>query len=236
MYLKAKKIIEELTGFTIYRKQTPWGLNLHKDIRHLTPGWLPEVIFDVGANVGQTAIAFHKEWSNASIFSFEPVKNTFAILKTATQGLPNVEVIPLALGSTPGESSIKLFSDSRLASLDHQVSLRAGIDYETIKISTVDEFCSSHSIEKISLLKIDTEGHDLEVLKGSTGLLEAGKINYILAEISAGTFPGKISVSDMNQFLRSYRMVCVGIYNQGFWQQPRLYYGNALFVSETILI
>lgn len=235
MYLKTKNLIESVTGFSVYRKNTPWGLNLYNDLKRLKPEWTPQIIFDVGANVGQTAVAFHKAWSNAKIFSFEPVQDTFAILKASTQHTPNVEAVPLALGSSSGEASIKLFSDSRLASLDHHVSLKPSTSCETIKISTVDEFCTLRSIEQINLLKIDTEGYDLEVLKGSVALLKAGKIDFVLTEISAISLPGKISLADIAAFLSVYEMICVGIYEQDFWRQAHLHYGNSLFIRKALL-
>lgn len=235
MYLKVKNFVEDLTGFSIYRTNTPWGHNIYNDLKRLKPDWSPQIIFDVGANVGQTAIAFHKAWPNAKIFSFEPVKDTFAILKTATQNLPNIEAVPMALGSSSGESSIKIFSDSRLASLDCNLSIRPSTNYETIKILTSDEFCTLHSIDSVSLLKIDTEGYDLEVLKGSINLLKNEKIDFVIAEIAANSCPGKISLAEMDNFLNDYEMICIGIYEQDFWQQVGLYYGNSLFVRKTLI-
>ncbi|WP_427160056.1 FkbM family methyltransferase [Aliinostoc sp. HNIBRCY26] len=235
MYLKVKNVIEDLTGFSFYRKNLPWGLNIYKDIKRLVPHWSPQVIFDVGANMGQTAVAFHDVWPNAQIFSFEPVQNTFNVLEKSVDKLPNVKAVPLALGSASGEATIKIFSNSRLASLDHEVSVRPAIKYEQIKISTVDEFCDLHSIDRVCFLKIDTEGHDLEVLKGSISYLKNSKIDFVLAEFSTTSMPGKVTITDIDELLRKYDMTCVGIYDQAFWKDANIYFGNVLFVREGLI-
>jgi FkbM family methyltransferase len=237
MYLKVKNIIEDLTGFYVYRKGTPWGTNLYNDISRLVPKWSPRLILDVGGNVGQTAFAFNKAWPNAKIFSFEPVKDTFAILKKSIQNINNVEAVPLALGSVSGEGTIKLFSDSQNASLDNRFALNPNTKHENIRISTVDDFCLLHSINEVDILKIDAEGYDLEVLKGSASLLKNGKIDFVFTEISTTSRPGKVSLSDMNDFLRKYNMSFVGFYDQAFSICPgaNFYYGNALFVREALL-
>lgn len=123
-YLKVKSIIENWTGFSIYRNNTPWGSVLLKDITRLIPEWSPQVIFDVGANIGQTATAFKKTYPDARILSFEPVKETFKILEKSIKDLSNVDAYNLGLGSVSGEAKIKIFSNPLLASLDHEVAVK----------------------------------------------------------------------------------------------------------------
>ena len=52
---------------------------------------------------------------------------------------------------------------------------------EIVNVVSIDSFCKKKNIDKIDLLKIDTEGHEAEVLKGATRMLKKN-IRYILIE------------------------------------------------------
>jgi hypothetical protein len=57
----------------------------------------PHVIFDIGANVGQTAMRYRAIFPNARIFSFEPVPETYKKLQTSFAGDKLVETIQVAV-------------------------------------------------------------------------------------------------------------------------------------------
>ena len=58
------------------------SLELEIDLQRLCVAEPVRCIFDVGANMGQSAARFAREFPSAQIYSFEPVKQTFAALKT----------------------------------------------------------------------------------------------------------------------------------------------------------
>ena len=47
-----------------------------------------------------------------------------------------------------------------------------------------DDFCANHGVSRIGLLKIDTEGHDVDVLAGFCGMLRDHRIEYVQIECS----------------------------------------------------
>ena len=59
-------------------------------------------------------------------------------------------------------------------------------DYEEIEVQTqqIDNFCKLNNIERIDLLKLDTDGTEYEILLGAEKLLSEGKIGLIYTEIS----------------------------------------------------
>ena len=59
-----------------------------------------------------------------------------------------------------------------------------GFSEINVQTQTLDNFCLSNKIENIDVLKIDTEGNDLNVLKGAKKLLSENKIKAIYTEIS----------------------------------------------------
>lgn len=70
------------------------------------------VIFDVGANVGQTAKQFSRFFPVASIHSFEPVAGTFDALRTNVQRLKNVTPHKLAIGAKEGKVRMEILPQS----------------------------------------------------------------------------------------------------------------------------
>jgi FkbM family methyltransferase len=142
-----------------------------------------ETIFDVGANVGQTANALLRFFPDAKIYCFEPIGASFKVLE-ANYGTRTV-CMQMALGATPGTMDVKLRSDSELN------SLRADFDRpgyyaggtETVKISTADLFCAERGVRTIDILKMDVQGWEIEVLRGASGLLGSNRIRYVYAEV-----------------------------------------------------
>jgi hypothetical protein len=68
-------LFEKLTGTRIYR-HVPHGADLFEDLRRSLPAFRVETVFDVGANVGQSATAYLRNFTGATIYCFEPVAAT----------------------------------------------------------------------------------------------------------------------------------------------------------------
>jgi FkbM family methyltransferase len=161
----------------------PIGCDLKIDIKYKIK--LPvNVLFDIGANTGQTVKRFKKDFPQAQIYSFEPVSDTFHQLKKNTKHLPKVQTFPLALGERNCQMEIKTYTgkQSLLNSLN-LVSMNQEGKSESITVNTGDHFCQQNQIDSIDLLKIDTEGYELQVLHGFAGMMDASKIKAIYCEV-----------------------------------------------------
>lgn len=134
---------------------------------HLFVGCFPKVIFDVGANIGATSLLFANSYPDAKIFAFEPEPDNFKLLCANLKEYPNVKVFPYALG---GRTETRKLSPS-----DDEYNLGGfsfhseGINKDEAKTQTVEvrnvaEVLIDLGIEKIDLMKVDTEGCEYEIL------------------------------------------------------------------------
>jgi FkbM family methyltransferase len=175
------------------------------------------VVFDVGANIGKYALELSKENGFIQkIYCFEPVTKTFEILRETTAGCSKIECVKVGFGSKESEVEIFIEKDgSGLNSLYDNNPLTTYNKTEKIKIETIDGFASAHNIGKIDFLKIDVEGHELEVLKGAHGMLKNQHIKMIQFEMGECNIASRTFFYDFYQILNKdynlYRILPTGL-------------------------
>lgn len=170
-----------------------WRLGDFPFTQHLKAVFLErdiEVVLDVGANVGQFAQLLRNPVGfKGPIISFEPVSSSFALLSSLAESDHNWSVFQSALGSTSGASTINVTAASEFSSL---LTPKIGNVFpewshverrEAVSVSRLDDFlCANHINPRRAYLKIDTQGFDLEVLKGAPITLNA--VEAIQIELS----------------------------------------------------
>jgi len=158
-----KQRIEKYTGVRLYRWSLPRGVDFAYDARHILVPEKVQVVFDVGANIGQSADRYRLTYPNARILCFEPVSTTFQELNRRVATWRQVETYHLAFGSTAGPKSIHINSDP-ISSVNSFVNAFDGDLKEVVQVQTLDEFCLKNSIDNVDLLKIDVEGFEYEII------------------------------------------------------------------------
>ena len=143
------------------------GVNLIKD--YLSAG---DIFIDVGANIGHLTLTGAKKVGNSGqVISIEPHPRTFKFLNKNIDlnGFKNVKTYNLAIGDKNGELC---FSDIR--SDDQNFITEDG----TVKvdIKRLDDLFFG---KKVDLLKIDTEGYELFVLKGAANILSKTELVHL---------------------------------------------------------
>lgn len=230
---KIKERIENLLGLQIIRTSH----HGHFDCFDINKsGCQISLVFDVGANIGQSAKKFEAAFPKAKIHCFEPVSATFEILEKNMDGHTNVTCHNIALGDSDGQATVYLKDVSFTSSLVKPNTPNTITGSERVEVRTVDEFVSQNKIERIDLLKIDTEGFDLIVLKGSQNILSAGKVPFVLVEV--GFQPGDtrhVLFDEVQSYLAPMGYEVFGIYDQHLeWSgEKRLRFANACFSNES---
>jgi len=177
-------------GYELVSQNKETSLNFH--LLNLIQLNQIDLVLDVGANRGQFAQSVRDSGFKGEIHSFEPIKAVFEQLQHASANDSKWHIHNYAMASEIGEGQINVTQASDLSSLlapnDYGARRfkKNKISYtESIKISTVDEFLNnglSDAKEKRIFLKTDTQGYDLEVIKGAHSSIK--QIRCLLSEIS----------------------------------------------------
>ena len=97
---------------------------------------------------------------------------------------------------------------------------------ETIELQTVDDYCSKRDVIKINYLKLDVEGHELEVLKGAKDALRGGRIEIIQFEYGGCNIDSRVLLKDIFDFVEGLPYLVCKILPENIQQIPR--YSQAL--------
>lgn len=227
------KSIFRLLGFEIHYVRKGVGVDAFADM-HMLAGTDRPVIFDVGANVGQTIGIMRERFARPVIHSFEPGRATFELLQRNTAGVPDLQLNNVALGAAPGTAT--LIENERT---DMSSMLEPGPDcwgeierrYD-VEVTTVDDYCARHGIRQIDVLKSDTQGFDLEVLRGADKMMTLGAVRMVYMEIIfSEMYQGSPRFDETFAFLADRGFRLVAFYD--FWyQRDRASWTDALFVHE----
>lgn len=159
------------------------------------------MIFDVGANIGEWAKMARSYQPKAEIHSFEPVPSVF---KTMVKNTIDYDVMPNPFGlSSACEIRDMLFSadNDRLTTPCLELQ-REQPEVVPLVMLGGDDYCRTRRIESIDFLKIDTEGHEFQVLKGFNHMLTAGKIAVIQFEYGYANVLTKDLLIDFYKLLK----------------------------------
>ena len=210
---------------------------LVESVKRTNPSFRPKLIFDVGANIGQSATYFLSQFPEAQIQCFEPVGTTFEALSRSLSSEPRVSLNRLALDRREHEARFLAVGQSAGNRILHDEEQAP--QAERVQAMRGDHFCEMKSIQNIDILKIDTEGNDLRVLVGFAAALQDKRIGYIQVECT--TSPDNhfhVQLENFMSFLNPFGYRLFGLFEftrQIYRTRQRLngvWFCNAVFVRE----
>lgn len=161
-----------------------------KRLAELIPPEPNGVIIDGGANNGLFSFHVAKRFPSTKIYAFEPYPLLVPILKKNLT-MSNVQLVHKALTKSDGEISLFVSDDSDQIGSTHRENVSIfGTIKDEIKVESIslNSFVKQENIEKISVLKLDVQGAELDILKGASEiipLIESLILEITLAEKSA---------------------------------------------------
>jgi len=160
---------------------------IHFLSHYLEPG---DTFIDIGANVGLFSLYASKiVGPRGSVVAFEPsgVTNQRLLENVGLNGLENVTVHKMGLSDKSAILELNISVNGYEAwntfvqSEDNKFSKK-----EQVPVKAFDAFCVEHSLDtdKISLIKLDVEGFEMNVLNGATGLLSKSNAPVFMVEFT----------------------------------------------------
>ena len=174
-----------------------------EDIQSLSPD--RPIIFDVGANLGQTIAELRTACPDAIIHAFEPGAAAFETLQRTWGGTSDVTLNNFALGSEEAKRSFNEMLQHDMSSFLPTGKHGWGLitNRREVSIKTVDGYCAANGIAQIDVLKCDTQGFDLEVLRGAQQMMARDAIRVVYVEINfAELYVGQAAADEIMSFLR----------------------------------
>lgn len=143
---------------------------------NMIKSFTPDIVLDIGANVGMYTLISHKYFPNTQYYSFEPTPN---VLKDLTENINfitkkhHIKVFDIALSSKTEKQNFYDFGKSSgrngIADTNIHREVKNLAELIQVKSETLDNIINTQ--DKTYLLKIDTEGHEFDVLQGAKDTL-----------------------------------------------------------------
>ena len=207
------------------------------NLRHLKNKYSLDVkkIIHVGAHNGQEVFEYNDVFSNVEMHLFEPQKKIFSHLSNNFGAEENINLYHFGLGSSNGFYEMYISdnngqSSSFLKPKYHLVEHPEVKFYEEslrFEIKVLDDLI----IENIDLLNIDTQGFEMEVLKGSINSLN-NDVKYLIIEINKKEhYHGCPMVKDIDNFLSKYGFIRTDTH---YWLDSHSW-GDAFYIKKNLI-
>lgn len=226
---------------TAKEAQRPLGQDPFSDMRRFIGAGYSPLIFDVGANVGQTIELCATHFETPVIHAFEPGNEPFGTLTQRYAHRRDIRLNNFALGRESGQhryfentessamNSLHAPGPECYAGSTRYCDVKAERD---VQIRTLDEYCAEHAIGRIDILKSDTQGHELEVLEGAAAMLRQGAIGMVFVEIIFHAMYEDMARPDqIMALLLDHGFELVSFYPMHYFENRKASWADALFIQ-----
>jgi FkbM family methyltransferase len=150
----------------VLRSHPGYAANLGRLAGHLCPFFDQNMMLDVGANIGDSAAIVRNASEDIRIICIEGSDEYYPYLERNTQQIGEVELIKAYVGEKDEEIEAQLNTGLGTLQIRHQPG-------SVLQIQTLDSLATIHrNIQKVNLIKTDTDGYDLRILRGGLNLIK----------------------------------------------------------------
>tara|TARA_Y100000588_G_scaffold389014_1_gene490672 strand:- start:1520 stop:2257 length:738 start_codon:yes stop_codon:yes gene_type:complete len=237
--MKPHHFIADLLGYKLVKKRNV-DRSLTQHLMHLLNRCRINCVIDVGANVGQYGSLLRGGGYGGRIVSFEPAEEPFSKLKKISEEDSNWLALQMGLSSKPESKVLHRMESSAFSSFHRPNEYGAKrfntvmkiLGTESVNVSTLTQVWSTIIAgipEPRVFLKMDTQGHDLEIFRGARNVL--GHVYGLQAEMSLKPiYQGTPNIIEMlTEFCRQ------GFEITGFYPLTREKDSHAIIESDCIL-
>jgi len=197
-----------------------------------------ESVVDVGANRGQFALICHKMFPQAKIYSFEPLEEPGQIFKEVFCNVPDVTLCPYAIGQERTTAIIHVTKDDDSSSMlpitkTQSIMFPGAAEKELRKVVVMplSQVLKDTVIPPASLLKIDVQGFELEVLKSSEDILD--RFSYLYIECSfIELYEGQALAPHIISWLEQRNFMLRSVHNLYYAENGMAVQGDFLFARR----
>lgn len=142
-------------------------------------GFSPVNVLDIGAYEGCWASEIKSIFQGANIMMIEGQEAKESVLLEKSKSIENSSVVIALLGAEEKEVEFNIYET---ASSVFKEDNETNAQIKTAKLSLLDDIVANTKFENVDLIKLDTQGYELEILKGATKTLQSAQI--VLMEVS----------------------------------------------------
>lgn len=235
------------TGYEIRRipPQEPWVYDPWEVQARLMERVAQPVVFDVGANVGQTLENYLRVLPNARVHSFEPFPDSYRKLEAKAARHASAKAHQVAVADRVGESVFHTNPEFHTRNSLLARPAAEGRRYHrsfaelttdiTVQVETLDNFCASENIDHIDILKLDVQGAETLALRGAERLLGQHAVDVVYTEILfAAHYEDQATFDETRSIMQGTGYSLFNLYELRLATNGQLRYANALFISDKL--
>lgn len=201
------------------------------------------IIFDIGAYNGSVSLDYKRIFEDSEIYAFEPSKTSFDMLVESTKN-SDIKCFNTAIGNINGKIEFNINQAEVTNSVLNTDKLGnqtwgghnwlTTVEKKMVDICTIDYFIEKNNIDKVDILKMDTQGTEYDIIEGSINSISQNKIKVIYTEIiTMPTYDGQRNLDEIIKLLRENNFNLYNIYGLIYTDYKKLMQFDAIFVHES---
>jgi len=164
----------------------------------------PSVIIDGGANIGNYSLQILRNIPGVTVYSFEPVKDTYNQLVRNTKEISGIIPVNRGLFSETCNKEINIYRSHTHSSVyDIEGLPYNALSKVPVRLIKGDDFIKENKIDRVDFLKIDVEGAEFDVLSGFRESISSGIIRAVQFEYGYINITTKKLLIDFYKFFES---------------------------------